>query len=662
MSTDLAILEAPGPMSALTQRVISADNAAIETRQYRASPLTSRQRRTIKNRIRNIDRELKKVQIEELVSVYAALKERLEYLQRERDDLKTHLAEHPDDTEAQERVREVVSEGQPLLERYRVVKHQLTPHMDLSRQRDYLQHMLDDHPIAVMRIKKEKQLRQELEKEAGIYGDIIIDRWTRLGFCHRYTVKGKEKIKKVKFSNVGITLDALYFEIETSNKTAFGGWNVHVPDGVYIGKDLLNENTLVELSVACKRQVTGHINNFGAWVIVHRLESADGLMNYVRFSDVMQRYPTNDTSNLPVPVGVSYNREIQWASLGEFPHWLIGGYTGSGKSNAINNGICSLIRTQSPENLRIVLCDLKGGLEFSFYSEIPHLHGQIVDSVKGVSEMLMQLQAIMESRFKKLKGSAKKIEDYNLRYPDNPMPRILCVFDEVASIHGHGNTTREIEASLLDITRLGRAVGIHMWLCTQQPDANVIPTGIKTNCPLRMSGRMPTSSASVTILGNASAAALAAVRGRMILQYGPDPMPIQTPHISDEEIAESLAIARAMPKPEPLETGDIRTLAQRGWTAEMIIKFSLTHMNGLISGKRLYEAIGDDALTQMQSNRFAEQIWKMAPLEFEGKMYKLEKRRGGARYLVEVAPQDAEILGSDGVPNTEPSPETLSEA
>lgn len=645
---DLAV---PRPMAALTQRVISPQNIALETRQHRAMPLSASKRNKIKAAISQIERRLKREQYAELRTVYSALKDQLSGLHDTYTELKARLAEEPESEELRARYSDVRETVEPLMQRWRVVKSQLQPLHHAARQRATLMAMLEDHPVAVARIKAEQQLRKDLEREAAIYADIIINKWSQLGFKHEYSVKGKTRIKRVRFANASITLDAIYLKIESSTKTAFGGWRDLMPDGVYIGKDLLSEYSLTELSIACQRQVTGVYNAHGAWVIVHRLESVDGLMNYVAFGDVMSRYPQQYQKHMPIPVGVSYNREIQWANLADYPHWLIGGYTGSGKSNAINNGICSLIRTQSPEDLRIVLCDLKGGLEFSFYKDIPHLHGEIVSTVQGVAEMLMQLEAVMEYRFKLFKGAAKKIEDFHLSRPGHPMPRVLCVFDEVASIHGHGSTTKDIEASLLKITRLGRAVGVHMWLCTQQPDAHVIPTGIKTNCPLRMSGRMPTSSASVTILGNSSAAALAAVAGRMILQYGPDPMPIQTPHITDDEIEKSLTTARAMPKPVELETGDIHILARRGWNAQMLISFSLTHMDGLVSGRRLWEAIGDDTLSLPNANKLAEEIWKMAPLEHEGKTYAIEKRRGGARYLVEKQAEDTQIQDTNIVSN-----------
>src|SRR5690606_28215766 len=130
---------------------------------------------------------------------------------------------------------------------------------------------------------------------------------------------------------------------------------------------LLAEDTLTELSITCQRQVTGVHNTSGAWVIVHRLNSHDGLLNYVSYADVQERYPVKHHTRMPICVGVGAHRQIQWINLADFPHWLIAGYTKSGKSNLVNASLCTLITRQSPNDLRLVLIDLKGGLEFSYY-------------------------------------------------------------------------------------------------------------------------------------------------------------------------------------------------------------------------------------------------------------------------------------------------------
>lgn len=642
-------LAAPQPLQSLTQRVISPQNIALEARQRRAEPLSFRKRQELKREIKLIRRALRAGQFEELLSIKESLKAELLPLQERYSELKELLNDEPENAEALAQLEQLKEQIAPTLRKWNGLNTNLRPLQELAQKAQDYQHMLEDHPVAVARIKEENRLRRALEKEAEIYAGLIVTRWDRLGFNHKYTEKGKEKTHHVKFSNISITLDGIYYKIAASHKTAFNNWVMDIPQGVYIAKQLLSPETLQELSIACQKQVTGVYNSDGAWVIVHRLESVDGLMNYVSYSDVMERYPHQYKNRMPIPVGVSYNREIQWVNLGDYPHWLIGGYTGSGKSNTINVGLCSLISSQSPEDLRLVLIDLKGGLEFNFYENIPHLHGQIVDEPPKVADTLNELESIMELRFKQFKGVAKKLEEYHVKRPQKPMPRILCVFDEVASIQGEGDTTKRIVASLSNLSRRGRAVGIHLWLCTQQPNVKVIEGSIKTNMNFRLSGRMPSSSDSITVLGNSSAAQLASIAGRMIMQPGADPIPVQTPHISNDEIAKALTTAKEYQQPQPLELGDVKRMINQQWTPEHIIRFSLTHMNGLVSGRRLWDAIGDDSLTLMQANKLAEQVWKMSPIEQDGKIYTIQARRGNAKYLVELQPQDAKIQDTQHV-------------
>lgn len=646
-------LAAPAPLQSLTQRVVSPANIAIEARQNRAMPLSFGKRQQIRKEIKRINAALKRGQYQELLSVYAALRERLQPLQETYAALKIKVEENPEDTEAADSLKRFKEEIRPEVERWQALKSGLEPFRAMARRRDTLQHQLDDHPIAVARVNAERKLRRDMEKEARIYANIIITNWTRLGFCHRYTEKGKEKTHHVSFDRIAITHDAIYFKILASHKTAFNNWVSELPQGVYVASQLLDPKTLTELSIACQKQVTGEHSTNGAWVIVHRLESVDGLMNYVKFSDVMERYPENYRHKMPVPVGVTYNREIQWVNIHDFNNWLIGGYTGSGKSNAVNVKICSLIMTQAPKDLRLVLIDLKGGLEFDLYAGIPHLHGGIVTEVTEVADRLAEMESIMEMRFKKMRGVAKDIQTYNLKRPNDHLPHILIVFDEVASIQGHGEVTKRITASLLSLTRLGRAVGIHTDLCTQHPNVKVIEGSIKGNMNAILSGRMQTSAASTTVLGNGSAATLAAIQGRMMLQISPDPLPVQTPHIDLDDIAACLKAAKAFPTPEPLEVGVVRRLIHQQWTPEMIIDFALTHLDGLVSGRRLFDAIGDEGLSQMQANRLAKEVWDMAPITYKEKVYIIEKRRGGARYLVEKPEEtpavEAEVLETEGV-------------
>lgn len=631
----LAVMDdAPPPLDPLTNVVISPANIAAEARRQRAQTLGFRQRRKIQGAVKKLDRQLKRVGYAPLMEESRDLRLRMETLHQDYLALRGELAANPEDLEAKQNLKSLHKELVTLKARWEQLKQHIQPLRPIWEDYQSLQMALEDDSIARARLRAERKLMEAMVKEAKIYERLIIDKWTALGFAYKRTEGSKYKVDRVKFSEVAITVDAIYFKIAASYKTAFGNWQTQVPEGVYVGSQLLDEKTLVELGIACQRQVTGAVNTNGAFVIVHRLDSIDGLMNYVSWVDVMERYPEKYHERFPICVGVGMARKVQWCNLSDYPHWLIGGFTNSGKSNMVNVGISTLITKHSPMDIRLILIDLKGGLEFSYYKGIPHLHGDTVESIEGIANALAELEAIMHDRFRRFKGVAKKIEEYHLKRSDY-MPRILVVFDEVASLMDHGDLTKQILASLRELTRMGRAVGIHVWLCTQRPDVKVIDGQIKNNLSVRLSGRMASSSDSVTILGNSTAKELAPIQGRMVLQLGPDPIFIQTPHITDEMLTESISRAKLFELPPPLDVPDYKRVTHQHWTWERVVELSIKHLGGNISARPVWEAADD--LSQAQARELVEIIWGMDSIPFGGKTYRVQALKGKQKRLVEVA-------------------------
>jgi len=631
--TDFAIV-APPPLAPFKDVVVSPANIAIEQRQKKARRLTSRERRQARKRLRQIEKQLKRSNLEAIRAVYEAMHPQMAALHSEYAELRSKLLDHPEDEKLLQDLAGLKERLDPMRHKWEAVKAQGRKLEPLLNQQRELTRLLHDHNLAVARDKAEAKIRKDMEKEAAIYYQIIRDRWTALGFCHRYSKEGKERVHRVGFSQIAITMDAIYFKIDTSYKTAFGGWKTNLPDGVKIREHLLDASTLDELSVACTRQVTGVFSPDGAWVVVHRLESADGLMNYVRYDDVIDRYPGQYHHKMPICVGVGINRQINWINLKDYPHWLIGGFTNSGKSNMVNVAISTLISKQSPKDLRLVLIDLKGGLEFDYYRDIPHLHGEIISTVEGVANILADMESLMKERFARFRGIAKTLSEYTARRPHDYMPSVLVVFDEVASFSSHGELTKRIMASLRELVRQGRAVGIHIILCTQRPDTQALDGSVKANLAVRISGRMPTSGDSVTILGNSAAKDLAAIPGRMVMALGPDPVQIQSPHITSDDVAFALKIASQYPPPPPLEIPEGGRVIHQVWTVERVIELSIRHLGCNITWKKVYEAADD--LTAAQARKLVEEIWAMKEVQFEGETYRVEKGRSNTKHLVKV--------------------------
>lgn len=636
---------APPPLAPLTHQIISPQNIAAEQRRAHAQTLSFKQRWKLRGALRGLDKQLQALVqrgITERYERWQALKSELADLHSQYTELKTRRVAEPENAELQQEYLDLCVRIAPVKRSYDALTRLVDPYQQMKAKRAQIARALEDHAVAKERQKAVLLMEKAMAKEAKIYERLIIEKWTRLGFCERYTVNGKDRINEVRFSSIHITLDAIYYKIDTAYQTAFKNWKTNLPAGVRITDQLLSTLTLQELSLTCQRQITATQSPDGAWIIVHRLDSVDGLMNYVSFDDVIERYPARISARMPICVGVGANREVQWINLSDFPHWLIGGFTNSGKSNMVNVGICTLISKQDPKDLRLILIDLKGGLEFSFYENIPHLHGNIIDSVGNVADTLEDLQGMMAERFKKFRSAkAKRLEDYQAARPNDAMPRILCVFDEVASILEHGEESRRIMAALRQLTAKGRAVGIHIWLCTQRPDVKVIEGAVKANLAVRLTGRLPSSADSVTILGNSMAKDLASIPGRMALQIGPDPTPVQTPHITEDNIREALRVAKDMAPPPALDVAPGSRVVHQEWTVERVIELSIKHLGGNISHIAVWNAADD--LSKGAAMKLVEKIWAMDVIEYEGQKYRVKKGAGKVKIITPIEQPPPEL-------------------
>jgi DNA segregation ATPase FtsK/SpoIIIE-like protein len=628
----------PPPLAPLEHIVISPENMALEARLDRIEPLSKSEYNRMLAQARKLRSQLVEHNYKGLLEEKAELLRTQAILQEYVDNINIVLTNNPEDAYWLQQYNQTMDELQPVNDKLQLMKK-----LYYSAYAVYLiEQRLADEPLVRQRWLEDQSAQKAMHKEAQIYKQIIIDRWTRMGFKHEYKRGDKTYVEKVKIESVDYSQDAIYYKIGGSFMTLLGGYKTLIPDGVKVG-ELIDEKTLFELSHACQRQVTAVSNVNGTWVVVHRLDTIDGLMSYVKFDAVMTRYPKKKHYDMPICIGVGLYRNIWWVSLSEYPHWLIAGYTKAGKSNLINVGICTLISRQSPDDLRLVLVDLKGGLEFSFYEGIPHLHRPIIDNVEQAAEALVELEAIMAQRFETLReAKVKNIEDFQIVNGPSSMPRLLFVFDEVASIGNHGDTTRRIIGSLELLVQKGRAVGIHIWFCTQRPEVKVIPGSIKANLSLRISGRMPDVASSQTVLGTSDAKDLAPILGRMAILIGSDIIQIQTPHITNQNVYDAIETAKTYAKPKPLPVPDI-VVIDRQWTPEKIVELSIKHLKSNIGWLAVYEAIKDD-VTREQARQLVEAVWEMPEIIHDGQQYKVANGKGRIKMLKKV--ETAELLNT----------------
>lgn len=522
--------------------------------------------------------------------------------------------------------------------------------LPLTRHAAHLRDLLNLHVHAVLTEQRMTELKETMEEEAQEFARRIIMRLSQLDFKHSYRKGNKWVTDRVQFDYVVIRPDAIYLKIKSGHYTLFGGWKPDLPQNVRV-LDIVDESVLAELSVVCERQVTAGQNKETGqwWYVIHRLGNVDGLPQYVRYPDVLNRYDEIHHDLLPVPVGVDGGKMIKWVNLNDITHMLIGGESGGGKSNMINVLLSTLIQKHSPERLRLVLIDLKDGLEFQYYENIPHLLVPMADELEKVHAVLSQLEKLRKERSLQIREAGfKDYKEYN-RNMETPLAKIVVVIDEYADVIASGDLRSQIELYMMQLLNKGRAAGIQIIICTQHPSVEVISGRLKTNLPVRIATRMPTEQSSIVVLGRGDAAKLADVPGRVVLKMGADLFAIQTPFISTDDIkravkkamqfVDELAIDRApavalpMPEPEPAVT----------FTEEDLIAVSIENCQGKLAYFPIFDAIKETGIAKREEVRRMVDgiIATRKEVEYNGLIYEI-KRVGKVMMLVPREPIEGE--------------------
>ena len=214
---------------------------------------------------------------------------------------------------------------------------------------------------------------------------------------------------------------------------------------------------------------------------------------------------------LACPIGVDQRgsvKEIVFSSSNS-PHLLIGGTTGSGKSEALNTILAGLTKFYSPDQLRLNLVDPKG-TEFFLYEESKYLNQNIMALDDEAIQMLENLVEEMENRYSILKSKrVNNLIRYNSLVPkDERLPWHLVVLDEYADLTSDPDAKRVIERHLKRLAQKARAAGIHVIIATQKPSAEVISTNLRSNLPAQLAFKVKASEESRVIMGEKGAESL----------------------------------------------------------------------------------------------------------------------------------------------------------
>lgn len=239
------------------------------------------------------------------------------------------------------------------------------------------------------------------------------------------------------------------------------------------------------------------------------LEVVNAEKRTVPFKEVFDGLPQGAKYNMVIPFGENIEGKIVAADLSKFPHMLLAGTTGSGKSIFMHGIIMSLLMRNSPDDLKIVLVDPKR-VEMSKYKDLPHLLCPIIKEPSEAKVCLKKLCDEMEKRYGMLEeNGVSEIREYNELMAEQgkkAMPFVVCFIDEYADLV---ESAKEVGEYVLKLAAKSRAAGIHLVVATQRPDVKVITGTIKANLPVRVALSVKSTVDSMTILGQGGAEELA---------------------------------------------------------------------------------------------------------------------------------------------------------
>ncbi len=420
---------------------------------------------------------------------------------------------------------------------------------------DELIHVGDDKEKEVEEIKQEEKVPINTDKQV-LNPNVLADAMDNIGYIYppiTLLAKGqknnnKENTESIK-TNVPILEQVFHdFNIEAHVVAANVGpsvtqFEMEVKAGTKVSK-ILSINREIALALGAK-DVRIQAPIPGKKTI--GVEIPNKTISMVTVREIMEKIPKEkEKSKLLVTLGKSIMGSPVFCEINKTPHLLVAGSTGSGKSVCINSIIISILMRTKPDEVKLVLVDPKK-VELSMYNGVPHLLAPVVTDPKKANIALKKIVVEMENRYdvfsnngvKNIEGYNNMIDRKNESLPDGEklkrMPFIVVIIDELADLMLVA--AKEVEDSIMRITQMARAAGIHLIVATQRPSTDVITGVVKANIPSRISFAVSSQIDSRTILDMGGAEKLLGKGDMLFLPMGENtPQRVQGTFISEEEI------------------------------------------------------------------------------------------------------------------------------
>lgn len=394
-------------------------------------------------------------------------------------------------------------------------------------------------------------------KEPNMNASVLLDAIDNIGYIYppiSLLSKGKKGNEKENTDLIKINIPILEqvfhdFSIEAKVVAANVGpsvtqYEMEVRAGTKVSK-ILSINREIALALGAK-DVRIQAPIPGKKTI--GVEIPNKSISMVTVREIMEKIPKEkENSKLLVTLGKSIMGSPVFCEINKTPHLLVAGSTGSGKSVCINSIIVSILMRTKPDEVKLVLVDPKK-VELSMYNGVPHLLAPVVTDPKKANIALKKIVVEMENRYDIFSNNGvKNIEGYNNMIDKKnsnlsteeqlkKMPFIVVIIDELADLMLVA--AKEVEDSIMRITQMARAAGIHLIVATQRPSTDVITGVVKANIPSRISFAVSSQIDSRTILDMGGAEKLLGKGDMLFLPMGENtPQRVQGTYLSEEEIS-----------------------------------------------------------------------------------------------------------------------------